>query len=61
MKFLIKLFFLKMEDFEEYNIVNAKDEADINYNRRDEDESFDRLSKLQNLVKKESFLRQLGN
>ncbi len=50
-----------MEDFEEYNIVNVKDEADINNNRRDEDESFDRLSNLQNLVKKESFLRQLGN
>ena len=54
-------YFLKMEDFEEYNIVNVKDEADINNNRRDEDESFDRLSNLQNLVKKESFLRQLGN
>ena len=61
MEFFNKIIFLKMEDFEEYNIVNEKDEADINYNRRDEDESFDRLSKLQNLVKKESFLRQLGN
>ena len=47
-----------MEDFDEYNI---KEEADINYNRRDEDESFDRLSRLQKLVKKESYLRQLGN
>jgi len=51
-----------MEDFEEYNIVNIKEEADINYDRRDDDNKlFDKLSKLQELVKKESFLRQLGN
>jgi hypothetical protein len=50
-----------MENYDEYNIVNAKEEADINYKRRDEDKLFDRLSRLQKLVKKESFLRQLGN
>ena len=50
-----------MENNDEYNIVNAKEEADINCNRRDEDKLFDRLSKIQKLVKKESFLRQLGN
>ena len=50
-----------MENNDEYNIVNAKEEANIINNRGDEDKSFDSLSKIQKLVKKESFLRQLGN
>ena len=50
-----------MEDYYDNNIVNVKEEADINLNRKDENNFFDRLSKLQNLIKKESFLRQLGN
>ena len=50
-----------MEDYYDNNIVNVKEEADINLNRKDENNFFDRLSKLQKLVKKESYQRQLGN
>ena len=50
-----------MEDYDVNNIVNVKEEADINLNRKDENNLFDRLSRLQKLVKKESYLRQLGN
>ena len=50
-----------MEDYDVNNIVNVKEEADINLNREDENNLFDRLSRLQKLVKKESYLRQLGN
>lgn len=50
-----------MENFDENNKANEKEEADLNNNGRDEDKSFERLSRLQKLLKKESFLRQLGN
>ena len=49
-----------MEDYDDNNIVNVKEEADINLNRKDENNIFDRLSRLQKLIKKESYLRQLG-
>ena len=49
--------FLEMEDIEENNIIN---DAEINENNLiKKEDSFDRLCKLQKLIKKESALKEI--